>query len=107
MQDFPATSAATAIDGYVVLNVQRACRALDCGRSTLYRLIAEQRLEVCRIDGRPKITARSILKLLGFAAGNEPFGDGPPAPAPTEAAQPRRRGRPPRYGAAKAPRAAA
>jgi excisionase family DNA binding protein len=54
------------IDGSVALTVARAAKALDCGRSTVYRRIASGELEVVRFDGRPKITARSILKLLGL-----------------------------------------
>lgn len=72
------------IDGSVALTVARAAKALDCGRSTIYRRIDSGELEVVRFDGRPKITARSILKLLGLA---EPIS----APSPPE---PRRRGRP-------------
>jgi len=54
------------IDGSVALTVARTAKALDCGRSTVYRRIDAGELEVVRFDGRPKITARSILKLLGL-----------------------------------------
>lgn len=54
------------IEGSVALTVGRAAKALDCGRSTIYRRIDSGELEVVRFDGRPKITARSIIKLLGI-----------------------------------------
>jgi excisionase family DNA binding protein len=57
------------IDGSVALTVARTAKALDCGRSTVYRRIETGELEVVRFDGRPKITARSIIRLLGLADG--------------------------------------
>lgn len=60
------------IDGSVALTVARAAKALDCGRSTIYRRIDSGELEVVRFDGRPKITARSIIKLLGLTGPPEP-----------------------------------
>jgi|SRR5215469_5728700 len=55
------------IEGQLALNIAGARRALgNIGRSTVYRLISDGKLEVVRFDGRPKITARSILKLLGL-----------------------------------------
>jgi len=56
------------IDGSVALTIARTAKALDCGRSTVYRRIEAGELEVVRFDGRPKITARSIIKLLGLGA---------------------------------------
>ena len=52
------------IDGSVALTVTRTAKALDCGRSTVYRRIESGELEVVPFDGQPKITARSILKLF-------------------------------------------
>lgn len=85
------------IDGSVALTVERAAKALDCGRSTVYRRVDSGELEVVRFDGRPKITARSILRLLGLADS----GDSEPTPR-TSPPQPRGRGRPraPRQAAA-------
>ena len=55
------------IDGAVALSIKRTIKALDTSRSTVYRLIAANELEVVRCDGRPKVTARSILQRLGLA----------------------------------------
>ena len=78
------------IDGSVALTVSRAARALDCGRSTVYRRIESGELEVVRFDGRPKITARSILKLLGLIEDTKPASIGvqpaKPSPARRQAA---------------------
>jgi len=61
------------IEGQLALNIADARKALgNIGRSTVYRLIAAGELEVVRFDGRPKITARSILKLLGLSQNGMP-----------------------------------
>ena len=59
------------IDGSVALTVARTAKALDCGRSTVYRRIESGELEVVRFDGRPKVTARSIIRLLGLTDGQK------------------------------------
>lgn len=42
-----------------------ASKLMDCGRSRIYELIREGRLEVVRIDSDQRVTVRSIKRLLG------------------------------------------
>ena len=62
---------APTIDGELLLTVKKTGKTLNCGRSTIYRLIKDNRLEVVNIKGiGPRITARSVLR----AAGMQPEG---------------------------------
>ena len=42
-----------------------AGKLMECGRSRVYELIREGRLEVVRIDSDQRVTVRSIKRLLG------------------------------------------
>lgn len=46
-------------------SIKKACKASSLGRTTIYRHIAEGRLEVTRIGGRTLISAGSLKQLVG------------------------------------------
>jgi excisionase family DNA binding protein len=46
-------------------SIKEACEASSLGRTTLYALIAANRLRAVRIGGRTVIPAESLLKLIG------------------------------------------
>lgn len=47
----------------VTCTVNEACQATGLGRSSIYELIGEGRLETTKVNGRRLILVRSVLKL--------------------------------------------
>ena len=44
-------------------SVAEACDAIPCGRTKLYQLIADGRLEARKLDGKTIITRASVVRL--------------------------------------------
>jgi excisionase family DNA binding protein len=86
------------IAGQAVLSIKRTQQAMGgAGRSTVYRLIQDGKLEAIDVPGvGTRITAASILKHLGIAVPAVPPPAAPGPPAAYAEGQPpkRRRGRP-------------
>ena len=47
-----------------LLTIEEAMRKLSCGRSKIYKLADENRLELVKFDRRTRVTARSVKKLI-------------------------------------------
>ena len=63
-------------DEALAVKIDRAARLLDCGRSTVLRLINDGRLDVITFQRSRRITMASLKKLLAEGLGDEDASDG-------------------------------
>jgi hypothetical protein len=85
------------IDGQMAFSIVGTQRVIGGSRSSVYRLIADKKLDVIKVEGLgARVTAQSIRRLLGLASATEPAPGG--ADSPKQEPPPRRRGRPRRVG---------
>jgi excisionase family DNA binding protein len=79
----PSNKSSIAFCERVGCSPREACEALGIGRTFLYRLIAERRIEVTKLGRRTIVSIPSLLKLLDAHAAQP---------------KPRRQGRPRKTG---------
>ena len=60
----------------IALGIEQACRVTGLGRSTLYRLIGEGRLQTVKIGSRRLVLVESLRALLHADAVSAPVRDG-------------------------------
>lgn len=63
-------AAADRNDGF--LTIEEVCSRLRCGRSKVYSLVHEKRLEMIKFDRASRITERSLRRLEATLLGSGP-----------------------------------